>query len=66
MTVKHIISRVKMSPEGQNSERGRETHTQRGGENRCTSSVREGKSDDKGKWKGSFGFLKKHSAVRNA
>lgn len=62
MIVKHIISDIKMSPEGINSERGREEERQ----GRSNSSVKEGKSDDKGKWKGSFGFYKKHSAVRNA
>ena len=50
--VKHIISDIKMSPEGINSERGREEERQ----GRSNSSVKEGKSDDKGKRKGSFGF----------
>ena len=52
MIVKHIISSIKMSPEGVNLERGREEERQ----SRSNFSVKEGKSDDKGKWKGSFGF----------
>lgn len=54
MIVKHIRSHVKMGPEGLNSGRGRSKEGER--EDRCTFSVQEGKSDDKGKWKGSFGF----------
>ena len=50
--VKHLISNIKISPEGINSERGGEEERQ----GRSNSSVKEGKSDDKGKWKGSFGL----------
>lgn len=50
MIVKHMISSGKMSPEDVNSERERER------EDRHTFIVREGKSDDKGKYKGSFSF----------
>lgn len=52
-----------MGPEGLNSEGGREEGER---EVRCTFSVQEGKSDAKGKWKGSSGFWEKHSALRNA